>query len=64
VFAGIALSGSVIKQDESDDHALYGPKVTPKDILIRQDVHDPTIARQLDRILDKYSPHGGQSLSM
>ncbi len=64
VFAGIALSGSVVKQDESDDHALYGAKATPKDILIRQDVHEPPVARELDHTLDKYSPHGGQSLSM
>ncbi len=64
VFAGISLSGSLVKQDLVDDHAVYGPNATPADILIRQNVHIGPASRELDRTLDKYSPHGGKSLSL
>jgi SH3 domain-containing YSC84-like protein 1 len=64
VFAGISLSGALVKQDLSDDHAVYGPNVMPRDILIRQNVRVGPVSRSLDHTLDKYSSHGGQSLSM
>jgi SH3 domain-containing YSC84-like protein 1 len=64
IFAGISLSGALVKQDLGDDRAVYGPDVSPRDILIRQTVHVGPVSRALDRTLDKYSPHGGQSLSM
>jgi SH3 domain-containing YSC84-like protein 1 len=64
VFAGISLSGSLVKQDLADDRALYGPKVTPADILIRQNVQEGPASEALDRTLAKYSPKGGRSLSL
>jgi len=64
LFAGVSLTGSLIKQDEGDDETLYGHKASSADILIRQRVAVPRVARELDRTLDKYSPHGGKSLSM
>jgi lipid-binding SYLF domain-containing protein len=34
LFAGINLSGGVVKSDDDDNQDLYGPKVTAKDVLI------------------------------
>lgn len=64
IFAGISLDGAVIKQDLEDDRALYGANATPKDILIRQTVTKRPGARVLNRTLDKYSPHGGQPITL
>ncbi|MGH9430702.1 MAG: lipid-binding SYLF domain-containing protein [Terriglobia bacterium] len=61
LFAGASLNGAVIKQDEDDNRALYGRRVTAKEILIDGSVHTPAAARHLDGVLTKYSPKGGQS---
>lgn len=61
LFAGASLSGAVMKQDEDDNRALYGRRVTAKEILIEGTVSTPAAARHLDTLLTKYSPKGGQS---
>ncbi|HVB34366.1 MAG TPA: lipid-binding SYLF domain-containing protein [Patescibacteria group bacterium] len=61
LFAGVSLSGAVLKQDEADNHKLYGRNVTAKQILIDGTVRTPRNARRLDRTLTKYSPKGGQT---
>ncbi len=60
VFAGLSLSGAVIKPDEKADRQLYGRRVTTQDILFKNAVGVPAPARPLDAVLTKYSPHGGQ----
>ncbi len=59
LFAGAALNGAVMKQDNADNKELYGHRVSPQDILIKGTVATPAAAEQLDRTLTKYSPHGG-----
>ena len=63
LFAGVSLSGAVVKQDESDNQKLYGRKVTAKQILIEGTVRTPRGARSLDNTLAKYSPKGGQAFN-
>lgn len=47
VFAGVSLSGSVVKADKSGDEALYGPNVDRHDILSGK-VHDRASAYVLE----------------
>src|SRR5579875_1161944 len=59
VFAGVALSGAVLKQDRDDNENLYGRAVQPEEILVKGTVDSPSpAARELDETLAKYSPHG------
>ena len=60
LFAGLSLDGALIKQDKEDNEALYGRKISAKDILINGEVAAPQSARPLDETLAKYSPKGGQ----
>lgn len=62
-FAGVSLNGSVLKQDTDDNRDLYGHPVTPRNILIKGTVNEPSqAARELDETLAKYSPHGGKTI--
>lgn len=62
-FAGVALSGAILKQDTDDNTDLYGHPVKPEDILIKGTLKPPTeAAEKLDDALARYSPHGGQSV--
>lgn len=63
LFAGVSLSGAVLKQDKRANEKLYGHRVTAKEILIDGLVRPPATARELDRTLAKYSPKGGQPFS-
>ena len=63
LFAGVSLSGAVVKQDENDNQKLYGRKVTAKQILIEGTVRTPRGAQTLDSALAKYSPKGGQAFN-
>jgi len=60
LFAGLSLSGQVVKQDDDGNERLYGRKVDPKDILFKGTVGTPAAARSLDAALAKYSPKGGE----
>jgi SH3 domain-containing YSC84-like protein 1 len=60
LFAGVSLSGQVVKQDHDANARLYGRKVDPKDILFKGTVAAPAAAGALDAALTKYSPHGGE----
>jgi SH3 domain-containing YSC84-like protein 1 len=60
LFAGVSLSGAVLKQDKDDNEKLYGRRITAREILIDGAVTSPADARELDRTLAKYSPRGGQ----
>ena len=59
LFAGVALKGAVMTQDNADNRELYGHEVNSEDILIKGTVPTPAAARPLDETLTKYSPHGG-----
>jgi lipid-binding SYLF domain-containing protein len=59
LFAGISLSGAVIRQDDEANKRLYGRYYTPEQILIDAEVNPPDAAKPLDSILTRFSPHGG-----
>jgi lipid-binding SYLF domain-containing protein len=61
-FAGLSLEGQVIKDDTGSNKNLYGRKLTAKEILF-SNTGVPSAARELDRALTKYSPHGGAKFS-
>jgi lipid-binding SYLF domain-containing protein len=55
VFAGVALDGTVVSQDGSEDRKLYGHEVRNHDVLMGA-VPPPTAARSLISELARYSP--------
>jgi SH3 domain-containing YSC84-like protein 1 len=63
LFAGVSLDGAVLKQDAEDNEALYGRKVSAKEILIDGTVATPRAAQGLNNALTKYSPKGGQTFA-
>ena len=63
LFAGLSLSGQVLKQDHDGNQRLYGRKVDPKDILFKGAVGVPAAAHKLVAALTKYSPRGGEKFA-
>ena len=45
LFAGIDVSGGILRPDEDDNHDLYGTKVAAKDVLLGGTVTPPPAAR-------------------
>ncbi len=60
VFAGISLAGATVRQDLKDNEALYGRKLSNKDI-IEGNTPVPSAARQLVRTIDRFSPRKNAS---
>lgn len=54
VFAGVAVKGSTLRSDDSDNEALYGRKVGHADVLTGK-YPAPAAARKLIAALNKYS---------
>jgi lipid-binding SYLF domain-containing protein len=55
VFAGVALTGAVLKPDRASDMSLYGKKVTHKELLTGN-LRPTSAGEPLVSALDKYSP--------
>ncbi|MCC6392305.1 MAG: lipid-binding SYLF domain-containing protein [Bryobacterales bacterium] len=55
VFAGVAIKGSTLRPDDSENAALYGRQVSHRDILTGK-VPPPKAARALIADLKRYSP--------
>jgi lipid-binding SYLF domain-containing protein len=55
VFAGITLNGSTLRPDDEDNRALYGSKVTQREILTGK-VRPPQAAQPLYSALHRYVP--------
>lgn len=58
VFAGLSLSGATLRQDPDSNQALYGKKLTNKEI-VRGNVAPPPAASRLLGVLTKYSSRKG-----
>jgi lipid-binding SYLF domain-containing protein len=58
VFAGLSLSGATLRQDLDSNQALYGKKLTNKEI-VRGNVAPPPAASRLLGVLTKYSSRKG-----
>ena len=56
-FAGVALDGMTLNQDEDANKALYGKQI-PADQIIGGAVATPKSAMPLTQVLTKYSPKG------
>jgi lipid-binding SYLF domain-containing protein len=55
VFAGIALSGSTLREDLDDNEALYGSRMTSQEILDQGRAPAPNAAKPLIGTLNRYS---------
>ena len=56
LFAGISLSGSTLRPDNGGNQALYGKKISAKDIVLKGAVPPPPSAQLLIQTLNSHSP--------
>ncbi len=57
VFAGISLQGATLRQDDEADAALYGKRITNREILAGEVRNAGGKAAPLEPMLDKTSMH-------
>ena len=55
LFAGMALDGAIMTQDNNSNSLYYGKAVTSKDILLRGAVQVQPSSKELTQALDEYS---------
>jgi lipid-binding SYLF domain-containing protein len=53
LFAGINLSGGVVKADEDDNEDLYGAGVSPRDVVLGTTIRAPQAAEPFMNALDR-----------
>jgi SH3 domain-containing YSC84-like protein 1 len=53
LFAGVNLSGGVVKADPDDNQDLYGPTVTPKTVLVEGTVPSPPVTQAFMAALNR-----------
>ncbi len=56
LFGGVALNGATLRQDVSDNRAMYGKSLENKEI-VASELAPPSGAQRLISLLNKYSPH-------
>jgi lipid-binding SYLF domain-containing protein len=56
LFAGVALVGSTLRQDEDANEEVYGKKLSAIDIVRSGTVSPTPEAQQLLTLLNKYAP--------
>ena len=56
VFAGISLQGATLRQDDDSDMAMYGRRISNREIL-HENVKAPPAAAKLETLLNKTSMH-------
>ncbi len=56
LFAGISLAGSTLRPDNGANQALYGKKISAKDIVLKGAVPPPPSAQLLLQTLNAHSP--------
>jgi SH3 domain-containing YSC84-like protein 1 len=54
LFAGVALEGATLRQDTDDNQAIYGKRLSNRDIVM-QKRRVPAVAAKLVNLLNKYS---------
>src|SRR3982751_857727 len=62
LFAGLALEGATLRQDQSDNVKLYGRKLENREI-VTSGMAAPKSAARLLNLLNKYSPRERQTVS-
>jgi SH3 domain-containing YSC84-like protein 1 len=63
LFAGMSLSGAVLKEDVKANRQLYRRNLAPREILLSGTIAPPASAKPLDGVLEKYLPHGGKPIA-
>ena len=63
LFAGMSLSGAVLKEDAKANRQLYHRNLAPRQILLSGTVAPPPSAKPLDGVLEKYLPYGGKPMT-
>jgi lipid-binding SYLF domain-containing protein len=56
LFAGVSLEGAVVKQDKGANQALYGGRISPRDLLMKPGQRVPAAAKGLVNALKELSP--------
>lgn len=56
VFAGVSLSGSTIRSDDSANKNLYGKELDAKQIIVGKEVKATPEGKKLEALMDKASP--------
>jgi SH3 domain-containing YSC84-like protein 1 len=56
-FAGVSLAGSTMRSDDDANKAVYGEKLSAKDIIVERKVKTPPAGQELIGVLTKASPH-------
>jgi SH3 domain-containing YSC84-like protein 1 len=54
-FLGASLDGTILKPDKGTIQDVYGPSVTAKDVLVKQNVEAPKAAKSFLRTATEYS---------
>jgi SH3 domain-containing YSC84-like protein 1 len=57
VFAGVSVEGSTLRPDDDANEALYGRKISAREIVLRGDAFTPKAADRLVSLLEQASPH-------
>jgi lipid-binding SYLF domain-containing protein len=60
LFAGLALEGATLRQDQDDNTTLYGKKMDNREI-VTSGIRAPRAAERLLGMLNKYSAHERKS---
>jgi len=55
VFAGVSLQGATLRENQEDNEAMYGKKISNKEIVTKRQKKTPA-ASELISMLNKYSP--------
>jgi SH3 domain-containing YSC84-like protein 1 len=63
LFAGISLTGSTLRPDDDANEAVYGRKVTAREIVLGGKVSIPESGRRLVQVLQKNAPHNESAKS-
>lgn len=56
LFAGVSLEGSTLRPDNDANESLYGKKLDPSDIVLKNAVPPPASAKTMLETLMKFSP--------
>lgn len=57
LFAGVSLEGSTLRPDNGANEALYGHRISAREIVLRGAVATPRAADHLVSLLEQASPH-------
>ena len=57
IFAGVSLTGSTLRSDDSANKNLYGKELNAKQIILLREAGTPSAGKQLIALLDQFAFH-------